>query len=70
MYLKKKDTSKHVYTQQNINNIKIFKNAHFALWHLNYNIKQQNGTHSDGLEQQDRPGQGSVKSYSFNKLMK
>ena len=27
----KKDTSKHVYTQQNINNIKIFKNTHIAL---------------------------------------
>ena len=58
IYLKK-DTSKHVYTQQNINNIKIFKNTHIALWHyLNYNTKQQNGTQSDGLEQQHRPGQG------------
>ena len=56
---KKKDTSKHVYTQQNVDNIKIFKNTHIALWHyLNYNTKQQNGTQSDGLEQQDRPGQG------------
>ena len=32
-------------------------------------MKQQNGTQSDGLEQQDRPGQGSVKSYSYSSLI-